>query len=201
MRTCEWNQEHYDGDSYICPEGEKYCLKLFEPHDEELLFEYKCPDTNKKIKGRVSTKIKYDHHCFTKERGEFDESSVSPTLVVDIYKDGSRKERVFCNKRYEFAKNLRFTMKNLSYKMCRESKILGKAIRLEQANQQNPLHGIYIVIKTRPRSNKMELFVETAHFRTNEPNEANLRKQPSRFMLILGGWIKSGKKGYSSLRP
>ena len=199
-RTWSWNQECYRDSTYFAPDGEEFCLKHLAKHMVELKYEYKCTVSNTKQKGTVSTNITYDHHCFTRERKEDD---TCPTIVTDNYSDGKSVERVFCNKRYEFSKKLIKITKDLSYKLCRESKTFGKAIRLEEPDRQRPGNGIYIVIKVRPnKHNKtLNLFVETAHFRHNEPHEADLRKEPRKYMLILGNWIKDGRHGYNSLIP
>lgn len=45
-------------------------------------------------------------------------------------------------------------------------------------------------MKLKAKKEELILYVETAHYRKNEPYNAQLRKETRRFMLILGDMLK-----------
>lgn len=187
----KWNEKIYRNNKHINLEtGVEYDLSHMLPMSATLVFEYKNEE-NEKVKGEITANVIFDPHCYT---SEIVENDPRPTLVTDIYSDGTTSIRGFDINRYNYSKNLPLIIKGLSHKMCKESTIFGKAIRLEQQDKQNPKKGVYILLKTRiNKKSKLEIFVETAHYRNNEPHEANLKKPPKKYMLILGDIIKAQK--------
>lgn len=187
-KNYRWNENVYHNHKYTDPQtGEVYDLSHMRDSQVKLIYSYKN-EKNENVKGEIDAKIKFDHHCYTSEMKEEEEER--PILVTDCYSDGSTKNRAFDLQRYNYSLALPKVIKGLPHKLCMESKNKGKAIRLEQQDRRNPRQGIYILLKTRITSNGIELFVETAHHRNNEPHEANLQKTPKRYMLILGDMIK-----------
>jgi hypothetical protein len=182
-----WNESVYSDHTYTDPKtGITYDLSHMKDALVKLSYSYKN-EQRENVKGEIDAKIKFDHHCYTSEmKGDDDR----PILIIDYYNDGSKKNRAFDLQRYNYSLHLPRVIKELPHKQCRESKKKGKAIRLEQQDRRNPRQGIYILLKTRINTNGIELFVETAHHRNNEPHEADLQKTPKRYMLILGDMLK-----------
>lgn len=191
-RNYQWNDAVYKNSQYVDPSTDAvYDLSHMDPMYISLPYEYK-DELNEKVKGVINAKVTFDPHCYT---SEITTNDTRPTLITDNYNDGSQIKRGLDSKRYEYSKYLRLVISNLSHKICRESTTRGKAIRLEQQDRQNPRKGIYILLKTKlnQKNNELEIFVETAHYRNNEPFEADLKKIPKKYMLILGDMIKPQK--------
>lgn len=183
----EWNHTVHANNTYTDENDIHHCLKHMQNiKNSNIKFEFK--DGKNKHKGTVLVDIVFDHHCYTRERTIGDQKI--PTLVTDIYSDGSTKERIFDSKRYNYSFTLVNILKNISHKMCRASRIQGKAIRLENRDKQRPAKGTYILMKLKNKSGKLILYVETCHERTNEPFDLKLEKKDDRYMLILGRWLK-----------
>ncbi|MDC9581736.1 hypothetical protein PSI15_09185 [Xenorhabdus sp. PR6a] len=141
-----------------------------------------------KVKGESQVKVIFSHHCYTKTIQEDEES----TILITEYENGIIKEyRTFDNVRYKYTFILLEVIVNISYKICRESRLKGKIIRLEEKDRNNPHRGIYIIMKLKVKKEELFLYVETAHYRNNEPINAQLKKESRRFMLILGDMLKN----------
>lgn len=183
----EWNAGVYADHLYTDKNGDSYCLKHMQNiKDANLKYEFKDGET--KRKGSIDVDIVFDHHCYTRERKDDDQEL--DVLVTDIYSDGSTKDRVFDLKRYQYTHTLVHILKGISHKMCRASRIDGKAIRLENRDKRRPAKGTYILMKLKNQSGKLVLYVETCHERNNEPFDMKLEKREERYMLILGRWLR-----------
>ena len=184
-----WNNAVYRQQSYTDSKtGLSYCLKHMSSFTTPLKYEFKdLKNPKNKHKGELDVQVIFDPHCYTSEKKAGDNRD---TLVTDHYDDGSHKERAFDLERYTYSHALVKIIKNLSHKVCRESQIFGKAIRLEDKDKKNPLAGVYIVMKLRKRDEKLTLYVETAHYRTNEPYDAKLKRIDERYMLIFGRLLR-----------
>lgn len=188
-QSVQWNSDVYANCAYTDMSGNSYSFAhLNRIVDHPLKFEFKDRDGKKK-KGCVLVDIIFDHHCYTKEKCDGD---TDVTLVTEFFNDGSTKNRVFDLERYNYSKTLVAVIKGISHKTCRASRTPGKAIRLEAQERQRPNVGIYILMKMKLNSggNKLKLFVETCHRRSNEPYDLQLQDPPERHMLILGRWLR-----------
>lgn len=187
-----WNSEVYNEKVYTDSKtGVSYCLKHMSTSTIPLKYEFK--DGTEKYKGELDVTVVFDHHCYTSSKKHGD---ARETLVTDHYNDGSFEERAFDMERYQYSHTLVKVISNLSYKMCRESRVVGKAIRLEDRDSRNPRSGIYILMKLRKTDNKpLTLYIETAHHRTNEPSDAQLKAQDERYMLIFGRMLRDHWRG------
>lgn len=184
----QWNSEVYENENrvYTDMDGNSYSfshLNTIENHP--LKYEFKQGDI--KRKGHVLVDIVFDHHCYTKEKNAGD---TNVTLVTEYFDNGSTKERVFDLERYSYTHSLVAVIKGISHKTCRASRVSGKAIRLEEQDRQRPNAGIYILMKMKLKDEKLTLFVETCHRRSNEPYDLQLQDRPERYMLILGRWLR-----------
>ncbi|MDE9433467.1 hypothetical protein KKJ10_14330 [Xenorhabdus bovienii] len=187
QRTHTWNKQVYSNKTYIHPEtGENFDLSHMTPKIISIKYEYHDERKNK-IKGELNVQVIFSYHCYTKslKKGE------NNTILVTEYEDGVIKEhRIFDQSRYQYSFTLLGIILNISYKLCRESRIKGKVIRLKEKDKTNPAKGIYIIMKLKAKKEELILYVETAHYRKNEPYNAQLRKETRRFMLILGDMLK-----------
>jgi hypothetical protein len=184
-----WNTAVYRQQTYTDSQtGESYCLKHMSSFTTPIKYEFKeLNNPKEKRKGVLDVLVVFDPHCYTSAKTPDDKRD---TLVTDHYNDGSYQERAFDLERYKYSHALVKIITNLSYKTCRESQVPGKAIRLEDRDKKNPLAGVYVVMKLRPRDKKLTLYVETAHYRTNEPYDAKLKKVEEKYMLILGRLLR-----------
>lgn len=186
----EWNNACYRNKEFTDPTtGAVFDFSHMVTKEIELEYIYK-DDKKNKIKGKIKALAVFDHHCYTSEINENDDRV---TLVTDMYSDGSAVNRGFDQERYTYSHKLLKVIENLSSKLCRESRILGKSIRLEDRDIRNPKCGVYIIIKARPKPNNLMLYIETAHYRNNEPEEADLRKEPRKYMFILGDLLSKNR--------
>lgn len=181
-----WNNAVYSKRTYTDSQtGDSYCLQHMSTVTIPLTYEFK--DGEEKYKGQIDVKVIFDPHCYTSVKKDND---TRDTLVTDHYSDGSTEERALDIDRYNYSRGLVKVISNLSHKMCRESRIFGKAIRLEERDKRNPRSGIYILMKMRKTGNNLTLYVETAHHRTNEPFDVQLKNRDERYMLILGRMLR-----------
>ncbi|WP_323857509.1 hypothetical protein [Xenorhabdus doucetiae] len=187
-KTYKWNEQVYCNRTYIHPETkESFELSHMAPKIIKIKYEYN-DSLKHKVKGELQVKVIFSHHCYTKTIQKDEES----TILITEYENGIIKEhRTFDNVRYKYTFILLEVIVNISYKICRESRLKGKIIRLEEKDRNNPHRGIYIIMKLKVKKEKLFLYVETAHYRNNEPINAQLKKESRRFMLILGDMLKN----------
>lgn len=182
----EWNRAVYRQQTYRNSQtGEPFCLRHMTT--QTFPFKYEFKQGSEKYKGSIDVKVVFDPHCYTSVKGDED---TRETLVTDHYNDGSTQERALDPERYRYSQNLVKVIQNLSHKMCRESRMFGKAIRLEERDRQNPMTGVYILMKLKRMPSGLTLYVETAHHRTNEPFDVKLKDKDERYMLILGRLLR-----------
>lgn len=143
----EWNQAVYADKTYVdAISGATFCLKHMST--VVLPFKYEFKDDGEKYKGIVDIKVIFDPHCYTSIKTSHDSRD---TLVTDYFSDGTKVERALDRKRYEYSFELLRVISGLSHKWCRESRIIGKAIRLEARSKSNPKSGVYILMKLRSK--------------------------------------------------
>ena len=82
------------------------------------------------------------------------------------------------------------TIKHLTRKNCKESRITGKALYFKQQDKRRPRYGLYVILKIRNESGKLVMFVETAHTRPNTPPKLDLSDREETYDIILGRLIK-----------
>ena len=181
-----WNMDVYREQAYLDSSNVKYCLKHMATVTLPFLYQFKT-STGERKKGEIDIVVSFNPHCYTRSRNDND---IEPSLVTDHYSDGSRSDRVFDQKRYNYSLGLIKVIKNLSHKVCRSSRVVGKAIRLEDRDRHNPRKGVYIIMKLRRHGGTLRLYVETAHERNNEPYDAQLDKAEEKYMLILGRYLR-----------
>ena len=188
LKEYKWNDLVYKPNSYTDPSTNiEYDLSHMKEMTTPLKYEYKNNNGDKE-KGDVDVNVVFSPHCYT---SELQAEDPRPVLVTDIYSDGSEKKRVFDLKRYEYSKRLVFVIKAISHKLCKESAVKGKALRLEDPDKKNPKKGVYILFKVRESKGTVKMYVETAHERRNEPYGFHAKNHAKKYMLILGDIIKS----------
>ncbi|MBD2790716.1 hypothetical protein [Xenorhabdus szentirmaii] len=163
-RTYKWNEQVYRNRTYTHPETKKlFNLSHMAPKTIKVRYEYSDTFKNK-IKGELYVRVIFSHHCYTKTIQNTDEK----TVLVTEYENGVIKEqRIFDETRYKYTFMLLDVITNISYKICRESRLKGKVIRLEEKDRSNPQKGIYIIMKLKAKDESLFLYVETAHYRNN----------------------------------
>ncbi|PHM50353.1 hypothetical protein [Xenorhabdus miraniensis] len=187
-KTYKWNEQFYCNRTYIHPETkESFDLSHMAPKTIKIKYEYN-DGLKKKIKGEVYARVIFSHHCYTKAI----QHNENKTILITEYENGVTKEhRAFDQLRYKYTFILLEVIVNISYKICRESRLKGKLIRLEEKDKNNPHRGIYIIMKLKVKKENLFLHIETAHYRNNEPFNIQLKKESRRFMLILGDMLKN----------
>lgn len=191
-----YNEKLLSNNSYLCPNtGNEYPLDHL--NDVEVPFSYQYRDepiikNGKKQKGMqrkgtINLLVKFSCHCYTRTRIEGEET---PVLATEMRNQSVVEERVFDLDRYDYTSRLLHVIKSLSLKLCYVSRQPGKAIRLEEQDKQNPMKGNYIVMKLHKSQGRLVLFVETSHKRNNTPYDANLMREPERYAVALGRWLK-----------
>ncbi|MDX7986150.1 hypothetical protein FE392_02200 [Xenorhabdus sp. 12] len=187
-RTYKWNEQVYHNRTYTHPEtNESFDLSHMAPKTIKIKYEYKDSSKNK-VKGELYVRVIFSHHCYTKAIQDCDKN----TILITEYEYGVIKEhRIFDEIRYKYTFALLNIIENISHKICRESRLKGKVIRLEEKDRSHPQKGIYIIMKLKVKNENLLLYIETAHHRNNEPINAQLKKESRRFMLILGDILKS----------
>lgn len=181
-----WNKDVYCDRTYIAPCGKKYSLEHLRTTTHNYKFKYR-DDEGKRQKGNIDVEVRYDTHCFTSKRKDGD---TTPALSFDDFNDGSNIERVFDLQRYENSHILVQTIKHLTRKNCKESRITGKALYFKQQDKRRPRYGLYVILKIRNESGKLVMFVETAHTRPNTPPKLDLSDREETYDIILGRLIK-----------
>lgn len=182
-----WNSAVYCDRTYIAPDGTRYPLEHLRNQIYRYSYKYRNDDGARK-KGFIDIEVRYDPHCFTHERKD---GETTPSLVVDEFTDGSTVDRVFDLERYQNSEQVAQSIKFLSRKNCKESRILGKALYFKQQDKTRARYGIYVIIKIRNINGKLILFVETAHIRNNEPYKLALSDKEETYDIILGRLIKT----------
>ncbi|PHM73136.1 hypothetical protein [Xenorhabdus kozodoii] len=187
-KTYQWNEKVYHNRTYTHPETkELFDLSHMAPKTIKIKYEYN-DSLKKKIKGELQARVIFSHHCYTKTILDAEDSAI----LITEYENGVIKEhRAFDKVRYKYTFALLEVIVNISYKICRESRLKGKIIRLEEKDRNNPHRGIYIIMKLKIKKENLFLYIETAHYRKNEPINAQLKKESRRFMLILGDMLKN----------
>jgi hypothetical protein len=182
-----WNSDVYVDRTYTSPSGDTYDLDHLRSQNNTYKYQYR-DSSGQSIKGSIDIEVRYDPHCFTREREPQD---IGPALVYDCYSDGSQSDRVFDLERYNKTKFLVGTIKNLSNKDCRESRNKGKVLYFKQSDRTRPKAGYYVIIKVKNHAGKLVMHVETAHDRNNEPYKLNLSDKSETYKIILGRLISS----------
>jgi hypothetical protein len=181
----KWNTATYTNRTYTDPNGVQFSLDDFDNQTYTYAYKYRDKDGNRK-KGSIDIEVRFDPHCFTREKEAGD---TQPALSYDVYDDNSTTERVFDDTRYKNKNNLINAIKHLSNKDCKESRTLGKALYFKQENPKKPSFGMYVVIKVKRKGNTLVMYVETAHNRNNEPYKLGLSDKKETYSIILGRLI------------
>lgn len=136
----------------------------------------------------VAVRIYYTNHCWTKSRENEPDEDV---IFRERKSDGSIDERVFCQKRWEFSKQLPDIISNISHALCLPGRSKEIFYRLKNDAKVSSHAGWYICARLDANHSKklITLSIRSTHYRTNQP--ADLRGAPTRFWAIFWKFYKA----------
>lgn len=181
----EWNAAVYADRIYTDASGATYDLS--HTNTQTYSFKLSYRENGKRKKATIDIEVRFDPHCFTREKK--DDTEV--TLVIDQFNDGSTTERVFDLQRYQDSVYLASIIPHLSNKDCRESLQDGKVLYFKRKDGQGRDYGLYAILKLRKQKDKLVMFIETAHTRTNQPYKMKLKPMAETFAIILGRMVST----------
>ncbi|ALG68418.1 hypothetical protein [Beggiatoa leptomitoformis] len=117
-----------EGRKWVNPDtGEEYDISHLKGFQTS--FEVKLDNEIKNIDVRVE----FSYHCYTKKQ---EDGGKEPVFRIETRKDGTKEERVFCPKRWEFSKSLPDIIRGLNYKGCLQGNSHEIIYRQEQSSNQ-----------------------------------------------------------------
>lgn len=177
-------KENAAGKTWVNPKtGEEYELSHLKGFQTS--FEVKLGENIE----NVDVRVEFANHCYTKKQ---EEGEKEPIVCIEKRRDGTKEERVFCPKRWEFSKLLPDIITGLNYKTCLQGNSHEIVYRQEKSNNLGGHDGWYICMKLDYKSNRtpsLELWVRSAHFRPNRPND--VRGGLTKFCILLSKYLKS----------
>jgi hypothetical protein len=151
-------------------------------------------------KTSVNAMVIFSNHCFSKKYHE-EQDDHRHIISKEIKKDGTEEERVFCPQRWEFSKRLPDIIKGLCYKDCFQGKEKEIIFRQEGKSGHGQHDGWYICMRLvykRDRKCPLEIWVRSAHKRTNRPHDIR-GHGGKKFCMILSDFLKT--KGHKDKNP
>lgn len=134
-------------------------------------------------------KVFFTEHCITKLRESH--HSNEDVVYTDHRRNKPPEDRVFCEKRWEFSKNIPQLIRSLMDKQCLQGSKQEMVIKHEATSNTNPNEGWYVFLKLRylKKNNQLRIDVVSAHKRTNKPT--NIRGHgKSRFKVLLRKFLE-----------
>lgn len=138
----------------------------------------------------VNVHVHYSNHCWTKAR----KGEPSESVLFREHHRGGVDERVFCEQRWQFSKQLPAMIGAISHALCLRGGSNEVFYRMKDDPGKGRKAGWYACIRLAANQTQKEitLSVRSVHYRTNRP--ADVRGAPVRFWALFWGF-------YKELRP
>jgi hypothetical protein len=153
--------------------GQIYKFTHLEPHTELFV----RPDTADQLSEKFTVDVRYTDHCFTR----------SPKTGEDykadlIYRNGDKKIRLFCPKRYEMSKLLPGLIRSLPDRKPQHNGNNGNFFTIDALDlNDDPVTYVIIFNVRKSGKGRMELLVETAYIEEPDYGSAPLTGRRVRF--------------------
>lgn len=129
----------------------------------------------------VNVRVYYSNHCWTRTRKDEPEDRV----LIREYHAGGVDERIFCQHRWTFSRQLPGMIHSISHALCLRGRSREVFYRVKPDPENGSNAGWYACVRLGANHARKEitLSVRSLHYRTNRP--ADIRGAPVRFWALF----------------